>query len=151
MFWEHAHNDIVEFAIELGLPGMLLFAALAGSWIVALIRNYFWENAVCVALVLALGLTFVHAWWEFVFQCPAILVLYGVLAVVAVMFSLIGAFYYLRIVKLMYFDDAVDNTPIRPRMDAQVLLSVNGLAVLAFGIFPQPLMALCASSILASL
>jgi NADH-quinone oxidoreductase subunit N len=73
------------------------------------------------------------------------------LAVIAVMFSLIGAFYYLRIVKLMYFDDAVDNTPIRPRMDAQVLLSVNGLAVLAFGIFPQPLMALCASSILASL
>jgi hypothetical protein len=43
------------------------------------------------------------------------------LAVIAVMFSLIGAFYYLRIVKLMYFDDAVDNTPIRPRMDAQVL------------------------------
>jgi NADH-quinone oxidoreductase subunit N len=73
------------------------------------------------------------------------------LAVIAVMFSLIGAFYYLRIVKLMYFDDAVDNTPIRPRMDAQLLLSVNGLAVLAFGIFPQPLMALCASSVLASL
>jgi len=73
------------------------------------------------------------------------------LAVVAVIFSLVGAFYYLRIVKLMYFDDAVDTAPIAPRADMQALLSVNGLAVLAFGIFPQPLLALCASSILASL
>ena len=87
LFWEHAHNDIVEFAIELGLPGMLLFAALAGAWIATLIRNYFWKHAVCVALVLTLLLTFVHAWWEFVFQCPAILVLYGVLAVVAVQWA----------------------------------------------------------------
>ena len=73
------------------------------------------------------------------------------LAVVAVLFSLIGAFYYLRIVKLMYFDDAEDNTAITPRADARVLLSVNGLAVLAFGLLPQPLMELCASAILASL
>ena len=73
------------------------------------------------------------------------------LAVVAVLFSLIGAFYYLRIVKLMYFDDADDNTAITPRADARVLLSVNGLAVLAFGLLPQPLMELCASAILASL
>ena len=73
------------------------------------------------------------------------------LAVIAVVFSLIGAFYYLRIVKLMYFDDATDHAPIVPRADTKILLSVNGLAVLAFGIFPQPLMALCASSILASL
>lgn len=73
------------------------------------------------------------------------------LAVIAVVFSLIGAFYYLRIVKLMYFDAPTDTAPISPRADARVLMSVNGLAVLAFGIFPQPLMSLCASSILASL
>jgi NADH-quinone oxidoreductase subunit N len=73
------------------------------------------------------------------------------LAVIAVVFSLIGAFYYLRIVKLMYFDAPEDTAPITPRADMQVLLSVNGLAMLAFGIFPQPLMALCASSILTSL
>jgi NADH-quinone oxidoreductase subunit N len=73
------------------------------------------------------------------------------LAVIAVLFSLIGAFYYLRIVKLMYFDAPTDTAAITPRADMQVLLSVNALAVLAFGIFPQPLMALCASSILASL
>lgn len=73
------------------------------------------------------------------------------LAVIAVLFSLVGAFYYLRIVKLMYFDDPVDFAPISPRADVQVLLSVNGIAVLAFGMFPQPLIDLCARSILASL
>ena len=69
------------------------------------------------------------------------------LAVVAVIFSLIGAFYYLRIVKLMYFDDPVDTAPIAPSLDMSVLLSINGLAVLALGILPQSLMALCYISI----
>lgn len=73
------------------------------------------------------------------------------LAVIAVVFSLIGAFYYLRIVKLMYFDAPDDSAPIASRADAGVLLSLNGAAVLVLGIFPQPLMALCAGSILASL
>ncbi len=69
------------------------------------------------------------------------------LAVVAVMFSLIGAFYYLRIVKLMYFDEPLDTAPIAPSLDVSVLISVNGLAVLALGIMPQSLMALCYFSI----
>ncbi len=47
------------------------------------------------------------------------------------MVSLIGAFYYLRIVKLMYFDDPVDGAPIEPRGDTRVLLSANGLAAAA--------------------
>jgi NADH-quinone oxidoreductase subunit N len=65
------------------------------------------------------------------------------LAVVAVLASLVGAFYYLRIVKLMYFDEPVDKTPITARADTQVLLSANGLALLVLGIFPQQLMGLC--------
>ena len=65
------------------------------------------------------------------------------LAVVAVMASLVGAFYYLRIVKLMYFDDPVDKTPITVRADTQVLISANGLALLLLGVFPQQLMGLC--------
>lgn len=73
------------------------------------------------------------------------------LAVVAVLFSLVGAFYYLRIVKLMYFDAPQDDTPLTPRGDMRVLLSANGLAVLVFGILPEPLMALCMYSIQASL
>lgn len=65
------------------------------------------------------------------------------LAVVAVMFSLIGAFYYLRVVKLMYFDEPKDTAPIEPGFNMGVLLSANGLAILALGILPGPLMALC--------
>ena len=65
------------------------------------------------------------------------------LAVVAVLTSVIGAYYYLRIVKLMYFDDPVDRASIEAPADARALLSVNGLALLALGILPQQLMGLC--------
>ena len=72
------------------------------------------------------------------------------LAVAAVLFSLVGAFYYLRIVKLMYFDAPHDTTPIVTSPDTRVLMSANGLAVLVLGILPQPLMAVCAHAISAS-
>ncbi len=66
------------------------------------------------------------------------------LAVVAVMFSLIGAFYYLRVVKILYFDAPKADAPaIRTAMDMQALLSANGVAVLVLGILPQPLITLC--------
>ncbi|TMG77737.1 MAG: NADH-quinone oxidoreductase subunit NuoN [Betaproteobacteria bacterium] len=65
------------------------------------------------------------------------------LAVVAVMLALVGTFYYIRVVKLMYFDEPQDSTEVRGKLDASVLLSANGLAVLALGILPQPLMQLC--------
>ncbi len=70
---------------------------------------------------------------------------------VAVLFSLIGAFYYLRLVKLMYFDAPVDTAPIAPSLDVRIVMSVNGLAMLVFGILPGPLMALCLFSIQSSL
>ena len=73
------------------------------------------------------------------------------LAVLAVLFSLIGAFYYLRIVKVMYFEQPTDNSPILAPVGFRILLSANGLAVAFFGIFPQTLMSLCAFSLLRSL
>ncbi|HTQ76341.1 MAG TPA: NADH-quinone oxidoreductase subunit NuoN [Burkholderiales bacterium] len=69
------------------------------------------------------------------------------LAVVAVLFALVGAFYYIRIVKLMYFDEPVETAPVRARADIGILLSANGLAVLALGILPQPLMQVCLQAI----
>ncbi|MCW5575683.1 MAG: NADH-quinone oxidoreductase subunit NuoN [Burkholderiales bacterium] len=72
-------------------------------------------------------------------------------AVIAVMFSLIGAFYYLRIVKLMYFDEPRDTAPVRAGGDVRVLLSVNGLAMIVLGIAPQPLMVLCIEAVRASI
>jgi NADH-quinone oxidoreductase subunit N len=72
------------------------------------------------------------------------------LAVVAVLFSLIGAFYYLRLIRLMYFDAPSDAAPIAPRGEVRLLMSANGLAMLLFGILPEPLMSLCLYSIQAS-
>jgi NADH-quinone oxidoreductase subunit N len=65
------------------------------------------------------------------------------LAVIAVLASLVGAFYYLRIVKLMYFDEPTDTSPIVARGDNRALLSANGIALLFFGMFPQQLMGWC--------
>jgi NADH-quinone oxidoreductase subunit N len=72
---------------------------------------------------------------------------YIVLAVAAVMFSLIGAFYYLRIVKVMYFDEPTDTAPIVASGEVKTLLSLNGAAVLLFGLLPGGLMALCVNAI----
>ena len=72
------------------------------------------------------------------------------LAVAAVLLSLIGAFYYLRIVKLMYFDAPHDTTPIVTHRDSLTVMSANGLGILALGILPQPLMAVCVHAIGAS-
>ena len=74
-----------------------------------------------------------------------------VLAVIAVLFSAVGAFYYLRVVKLMYFDAPTDTAELAPRGDVKVVMTLNGLAVLYFGIVPGPLMSLCLYSIQASL
>jgi len=70
------------------------------------------------------------------------------LAVVAVVFSLVGAYYYLRIVKLMYFDEPKDDAAAAPSFDTQsfgarLLLSANGIALLVLGLLPQGLMSLC--------
>ncbi len=73
------------------------------------------------------------------------------LAIVSVLFSLIGTFYYLRVVKVMYFDEPADDTPLAAPMDVRILISANGLAVAVFGIFPQVIMSLCAYALLRSL
>jgi NADH-quinone oxidoreductase subunit N len=69
------------------------------------------------------------------------------LAVTAVLLSLVGAFYYLRIVKLMYFDEPAEATPVEGPREMRTLLSANGLALLALGILPQPLMQICFAAI----
>jgi NADH-quinone oxidoreductase subunit N len=69
------------------------------------------------------------------------------LVVAAVVLSVVGAFYYLRVVKLMYFDDPVDAAPVTGGFGVRALMSANGLAVLVFGLFPGGLMALCSIAI----
>jgi NADH-quinone oxidoreductase subunit N len=69
------------------------------------------------------------------------------LAVYAVIMSLIGAYYYLRIVKVMYFDEAADKSPIVANLDMRIVLSLNGAAALLLGILPSSLMAHCINAI----
>ena len=65
------------------------------------------------------------------------------LAVIAVVFSIVGAYYYLRAVKLMYFDEPRDDAVIRLSGDTQTAISINGLSMLAIGLYPGMVMGLC--------
>ena len=73
------------------------------------------------------------------------------LVVAAVLFSLVGAYYYLMVVKLMYFDEPTDTSPIVNSADQRALITLNGLAVLLLGLAPGWLLALCQRAIQASL
>ncbi|MBU4424987.1 MAG: NADH-quinone oxidoreductase subunit NuoN [Gammaproteobacteria bacterium] len=77
--------------------------------------------------------------------------LYIALAVFAVIMSLIGAFYYLRVVKVMYFDAPLTATSVSAPLDVRVVLTVNGALVLVLGLLPGGLMALCADAIVRAL
>jgi len=68
------------------------------------------------------------------------------IAVIAVLFSLVGAFYYIRVVKVMYFDPPGDQQPFDASADMKIALSANGLAVIVLGVLPQYLLGLCSSA-----
>jgi NADH-quinone oxidoreductase subunit N len=73
------------------------------------------------------------------------------LAVFAVMMSLVGAFYYLRVVKVMYFDEPSQTAAVAAPQGVSALLAVNGAAVLVFGLLPGGLMAMCSAAIVRAL
>ncbi|MFZ2736820.1 MAG: NADH-quinone oxidoreductase subunit NuoN [Burkholderiaceae bacterium] len=70
------------------------------------------------------------------------------LAVFAVVLSLIGAFYYIRVVKIMFFDEPITASTVSSSMDVRITLTINGALVLVLGLLPGGLLALCARSIL---
>jgi len=65
------------------------------------------------------------------------------LALVGVFFSIIGAYYYLRVIKMMYFDNPISSLPISASLDARMAISINGLVLLLLGIFPAGLLGVC--------
>jgi len=69
------------------------------------------------------------------------------LAVVAVFFSIIGLFYYLRVIRMMYFEKATEEAPVLAGPDMRIMVSANALVILALGVYPGGLLALCASAI----
>lgn len=69
------------------------------------------------------------------------------IAVVAVLFSVVGAFYYLRVIRNMYFEKGEDTSPVEAGLNLRLVLSANALAMLALGVFANPLMAVCAAAL----
>jgi NADH-quinone oxidoreductase subunit N len=69
------------------------------------------------------------------------------LAIFAVIMSLIGSFYYLRVVKVMYFDEPITAGSVTAPTHVKVVLAVNGALVLLLGLMPGGLMALCGNAI----
>jgi NADH-quinone oxidoreductase subunit N len=89
--------------------------------------------------------TVLQAAWQVGFIWTEIAVVF------AVLMTVVGAFYYLRIVKLMYFDAPKDHAAIDAPMDMQLVLSINALALLGLGLLPQTLMSICGAAIVRSL
>ncbi len=115
-------------------------------------RNPWYAFLMLLLMFSMAGIPPTVGFWSKLFVLQAALAAgYLWLVVAAVMFSLVGAFYYLRIVKLMYFDAPADNAAIAPNADMRGLMSLNGLAVLVFGLMPAPLLALCQRAIQLSL
>lgn len=112
-----------------------------------------WFAAVMMMMMFSLaGIPFFVGFFaKFSVLVAVVAVGYVWLAVAAVFFSLIGAFYYLRVVKVMYFDPPTVNTPIDAPLEMKMLMSANGLAVALLGLFPNALMFICAIALSRSL
>ena len=151
--------SIIYVLMSLGAFGMLLFLSRAGfecetlDDMRGLNRRSPWYAFLMMLIMLSLaGLPPTAGFYAklAVFQA-AVAAGYVWIAVVAVLLSLVGAFYYLRIVKLMYFDDVRESAdgahavplPAEGPREMRFLLSVNGLALLILGILPQGLVQLC--------
>jgi len=145
--------------MSLGSFGMILLLSRAGyeaenlDDFKGLNQRSPWFAAVMLVLMLSMaGIPFFIGFFDkFSVLLAAVDAGYLPVAVIAVMFSLVGAFYYLRVVKLMYFDAPEDAAPIRAPLDMRILLSANGIAVALFGAFPEAIMTLCTYAIVRSM
>jgi NADH-quinone oxidoreductase subunit N len=146
---------IVYLVMSLGAFGMLLYLSRAGfdceqlEDMRGLSRRAPWFAFLMMIIMLSLaGLPPTAGFYaKFAVLSAAVSAGYIWLAVAAVALSLVGAFYYLRIVKLMYFDEPTDAAAVVRQRTVGVLLSANGLALLFFGVAPQSLMSLCLEAI----
>jgi NADH-quinone oxidoreductase subunit N len=145
----------VYVLMGLGAFGMILFMSRDGFEAEELDdlkglnqRNPWYAFVMLLIMFSMAGVPPTIGFWAKLYVLQAVISIgYVWLAVVAVLSSLIGAFYYLRVVKLMYFDEAQRSERIEPGFDCRVLMSANGLAVLALGLMPGLLLAVCVSAI----
>jgi NADH-quinone oxidoreductase subunit N len=152
------YYTIAYVLMSLGAFGMVLLLSRAGyeaeslEDFKGLNQRSPWFAAMMAILMFSMaGIPFFVGFFaKFAVLLAAVAAGHVVVVVIAVMFSLVGAFYYLRVVKLMYFDPPVDSSPLEAGMDLRFLLSANGLAVALLGIFPDQLMWLCSATLMRS-
>jgi len=153
------YYTVAYVLMSLGAFGMVLLLSRAGyeaenlEDFKGLNQRSPWFAAMMLIIMFSMaGIPFFIGFFaKFAVLLAAIKAGYTTVAVIAVMFSLIGAFYYLRVVKLMYFDAPVDSSPIAAGLDLRVMLSLNGLAIAAFGLFPDAVMLVCTTTLMRSL
>ena len=150
---------IVYVLMSLGAFGVLLYCSRAGfecenlDDVKGLNRTHPWVAFLMLLLMFSLaGIPPMAGFYaKLAVLSAAVNAGYIWLAVAAVIFSLIGAFYYLRVVKLMYMDAPAGEITLDPRRDARWLLSATAIVTLILGIVPGPLLDLCARAITASM
>jgi NADH-quinone oxidoreductase subunit N len=153
------YYSVAYVVMSLGAFGMVLLLSRAGyeaenlEDFKGLNKRSPWFALMMMVLMLSMaGIPFFVGFFaKFTVLLAAVAADHLVVAVIAVMFSLVGAYYYLRVVKLMYFDAPTDSAPIRASIDMKILLSANGLAVALLGLFPNTLMMLCTATLVRSL
>jgi NADH-quinone oxidoreductase subunit N len=134
-----------------GAFGMILLLARQGFEADKLVdfkglnaRSPWFAGMMAILMFSLAGLPPFVGFWAKLGVIQAVLnVSYTWLAVVAVLFSVVGAFYYLRVVKLMYFDDPTDSAVLGGSVLMRTVLSANALLVFGFGVAPAALIALC--------
>jgi O-antigen ligase len=83
-FWQHAHNDYLEWLIELGVVGTLILFSIPGYFFWIIFKSKLWKDPVPLMLLTGLGSTMVHGLIDFPFRNPAVLVTWlALLAVIA--------------------------------------------------------------------
>jgi len=146
---------IVYSVMSLGAFAMIIVLSRAGFEADRLedFKGLTHRSPWCAFLVMVLMLSmagvppFVGFWAKWAVLQEVIAAGYVWLAVVAMLLSVIGLFYYLRIIKLVYFDEAEDDSAIEVAGDVKVMVSANSLAILVVGLFPGALLALCLSTL----
>jgi NADH-quinone oxidoreductase subunit N len=146
---------IVYVLMSLGAFGVLLYCSRAGfecenlDDVKGLNRTHPWVAFLMLLLMFSLaGIPPMAGFYaKLAVLSAAVNAGYIWLAVAAVILSLVGAFYYLRVVKLMYFDDPREETRAVGSAGFGVALSINGLALLVLGLAPWPLMNACFEAI----
>jgi NADH-quinone oxidoreductase subunit N len=118
-------------------------------------RSPLYAGVMAICMFSLAGVPPLVGFWGKLFVLQALVasgsMLYIGIAIFAVVMSLVGAFYYLRVVKVMYFDSPITASTVSAPADVRAVLAVNGALVLVLGLVPGGLLALCAQAIVKTL